>query len=857
MTKCNWKTGLFLFFGALFLASPCLAAEDLIQYSGSNTAIAEDVKAFNRNLREVKDKSELINEARKAKKTCFNQKLIVKPQVQLLQSLVSAWGVIVDDSFWSSVGNFLDGAWELTESRWSSIDSDLKNTKDQIEYYYKGALKNAESEESKKKATEQYNKIISQYNIVKSAWEKTKEVCNKAASFDDIDGTDIVYEYTYCPTDRNGNVIQGGQCSKTYFVSDDGTMKTVVGATRGCIPLPAKLAEAKSCLFCPLFKKIFNAANVMTTNSFSATANALSIVLVIGFGIWLAFKVMVLVSSFTKQDGPKFVSEALTQAFKVLVAYLLLKNASFIYNQLLGPLLHAGMEFGMAMLFEKGSRYLNGCGGPETIKDLAGGLWPSYLYSQLECYIQAIQAEISVPQAIGSSLMCVSRHAAAGDVNIGSVTIWANVIPDVGMLIEGFIIWLFAWLLSLAFAFYLLDAVVRLGIIGALMPFLIASWPIKMTSGYTKKGWGMFMNTLFTFVFLGLVISVNVQLIMHSMSGGAGGRDAIMAALNSDEVTELKEILDIGFAGFLILIACCIFGFKLTSQASSLAGDMSGSSGEGIGNKLGGLAASAAKGAALGAGKFTWGAAKIGGNVTGITPKLRQVTDRGKAAASRFIGNIFGVGKNSGAAGGRKARAAAAAGGNGGAGTPSSRQSGNGFTINGSPQQAERVQNAQPRTGNGINPSQRPEVQRAMADANTSMHNYAGHKHDNAEAWDKYTKSEQALGSAQSEATAARTMASRMKNTPEAAKYEEIAQKAEAKYAAVQKAHSLNQQRVQETENKMNSAAVDTYVNQQKAIAMRQGKSFDEDAVRAEAMSKIADIQKDLDTIIKNSPEFN
>lgn len=838
MTKCNWKTGLFLFFGALFLASPCLAEI-------SNSLVESDVNSFVKqslpaNATELSNKQDAINKEYDAAKLEWeNAKDELKKKIYDFRGHY--------ESVWGKIGTWLDYQYETKiEAMFSGDANDYEDYKKMVNYYImKGRSYLSEEGNSQKMAEfeKEAGELQQLLDKTKPFLDRFREAKNNKNSLGDLSGDVRVY------TDQYGNEI--------YFkVLADNTIETVLGATRGCTPLPAKLAEAKSCLFCPLFKKIFNAAQVMTTNSFYATSNALSIVLVIGFGIWLAFKIMVLVSSFTKQDGPKFVSEALTQAFKVLVAYLLLKNASFVYTQLLGPLLKAGMEFGMAMLFEKGSSYLNACNETEALQNLNGGLLPTYLYTQLECYIQAIQAEISVPQAIGSSLMCVSLHAAKQDLDF--ILTIENVIPDFSMLIEGLIIWLFAWLLSLAFAFYLLDAVVRLGIIGALMPFLIASWPIKMTSGYTKKGWAMFMNTLFTFVFLGLVISVNVQLIMHSMSGGAGGRAAIENALNSDRVTELKEILDIGFAGFLILIACCIFGFKLTMQASSLAGDMAGGGGgEGIGNKLGGLAASAAKGAALGAGKFTWGAAKIGGNVTGITPKLRQVKDSSKAAASRFIGRIFGVGKNSGAAGGRKARAAAAAGGNGGAGTPSSRQSGNGFTINGSPQQAERVQNAQPRTNNGINPSQRPEVQRAMADANTSMHNYAGHKHDNAEAWDKYTKSEQALGSAQSEATAARTMASRMKNTPEAAKYEEIAQKAEAKYAAVQKAHSLNQQRVQETENKMNSAAVDTYVNQQKAIAMRQGKSFDEDAVRAEAMSKIADIQKDLDTIIKNSPEFN
>ena len=50
-----------------------------------------------------------------------------------------------------------------------------------------------------------------------------------------------------------------------------------------------------------------------------------------------------------------------------------------------------------------------------------------------------------------------------------------------------------SFVFALAFAFYLVDAVVQLGIAGALMPFLIASWPFKITFGYTKKGWDIFI----------------------------------------------------------------------------------------------------------------------------------------------------------------------------------------------------------------------------------------------------------------------------------------------------------------------------------------------------------------------------
>ncbi len=80
------------------------------------------------------------------------------------------------------------------------------------------------------------------------------------------------------------------------------------------------------------------------------------------------------------------------------------------------------------------------------------------------------------------------------------------VLPDFSMLLVGLIIWGFSWLVMLAFGFYLVDATVRIGIVGALMPFLIATWPFKATAKYAGTGWSMILNTFFVYVFLGIVI---------------------------------------------------------------------------------------------------------------------------------------------------------------------------------------------------------------------------------------------------------------------------------------------------------------------------------------------------------------
>mgnify|MGYP004714935705 CR=1 FL=1 len=242
--------------------------------------------------------------------------------------------------------------------------------------------------------------------------------------------------------------------------------------------------------------------------------------------------------------------------------------------------------------------------------------------------------------------MCVARNA--GKESIGPVR---NVLWDFGMMFQGFAIWVMGWIISLAFAFYLIDATIQLGIIGALMPFLIACWPFKATRNYTSKGWGIFMNTFFVYVFMGLVVSINVELLGQGLTGSKGGFDAIMKALNGNNVQELKELLDIGFAGFLVLVACCLFAFKLTGQASDLAGTMAGGGGPKIGANIGGLAYGAATKGVQGTLKTGLGAAKAVSDKTGLT----NVVNKGRDWAKDKVWGAVGLGRRSGAAGNKAA----------------------------------------------------------------------------------------------------------------------------------------------------------------------------------------------------------
>ena len=650
MTKCSWKFFLVFLLGAFFAvySSSAMAATTQDDLLGGKILSTEEKKKLDEEIealeKDVAPLKQAMDQAYEDYKKAKN----------------AAQGLFNYKDFWFD-------SWVVQFGRTVSPlhDNSFETYIAHFEQELEKSMLEGDSEQS-----QQWNNAIQAAKKYLKAYEDWNE---KASSL--LDKQNI--------RDHGENVLvyydEEKQISVYYVIDEDGNYESIEGVTKGCMPLPAKLAEGRNCIFCPLFARIFSSVQLMATSSFGKLAQSLANVMLVGFALWIAFSLLSKVSSFTKMDAPKYITELLTQIFKVLVAYLLLRDANAIYVYALGPLLKGGMEFGMIMLSSGESFMLRNCTAASVSESMpSDGLLPLYLYTQLDCFIRAIQYELAMPQAIGSSLMCVSIHTAGSDPTGVLKHITSYRFPDISMLFEGLIIWAFAWLLSLAFAFYLVDATVRLGIVGALMPFLIACWPFKVTSKYTNQGFTMFMNTFFVYVFMGLVITINIQLMGVALTGGKGGLEAIEAALNGNQVSVLKDLLDIGFGGFLILIASCIFGFKICGQASELAGSMAGGGGgSSIAPEIGGMGYNVAKAATLGTGKAIGNGAKFVGKVgeaSGINEKLRKTRDNAvNKLIKQPLAKIFSLGRSSPNASQRmqpsqapKPQTSPSAGGNGG-----------------------------------------------------------------------------------------------------------------------------------------------------------------------------------------------
>lgn len=624
MTKCSWKFFLVFLLGAFFAvySSSAMAANTKDDLLGGKVLTTDQKKELDQEIAKLEqdivplkqDMDRALEEYQKAKD--------------------EAQGIFNYKDFWFD-------SWVVQFGRTVSPLHD--NSFESYIAHYEKELENSLMEGDSEQAG-QWNNAIQAAKKYLQAYEKWNEKASSLVDKKNIrdHGENVLVYYD----EKSGDPMY-------YVIDESGNYESVEGVTKGCMPLPAKLAEGRNCIFCPLFARIFSAVQLMATSSFGKLAQSLANVMLVGFALWVAFSLLGKVSSFTKMDAPKYITELLTQIFKVLVAYLLLKDANAIYTYALGPLLKGGMEFGMIMLSSGESFILRSCTAESLSANMpSDGLLPLYLYTQLDCFIRAIQYELAMPQAIGSSLMCVAMHTAGSDPGGVLKYITDYRLPDISMLFQGLIIWAFAWLLSLAFAFYLVDATVRLGIVGALMPFLIACWPFKVTSKYTNQGFTMFMNTFFVYVFMGLVITINIQLMGVSLTGGKGGLEAIESALNGNQVSVLKDLLDIGFGGFLILIASCIFGFKICGQASELAGSMAGGGGgTSIAPELGGMGYNVAKAATLGTGKAIGGGVNFVGEATGVNERLRKFGDK---AVNKLVvsplARVFSFGRSGGGA---------------------------------------------------------------------------------------------------------------------------------------------------------------------------------------------------------------
>ena len=393
----------------------------------------------------------------------------------------------------------------------------------------------------------------------------------------------------------------------------------------GC-PLSKFLPDDDTCWFCPMFKVLFNTASVIAKKAFEALASGIAAVVVVMFAIWISVYILKHVSAVEVKDPRKMLQELMLQAFKVVIVVLILVKANFfqVMQLTLEPVFNTGMTFvqaitgvGNSSACSSGSSYMQNIKGYDTstgMTDGSSGGLPISMGQNIVCSIKTMQDSVAKMMAYGKQAWCVAW---------GPKSWLFGILPHFGFMITGIVIFLGGFILLLAFPWCLVDCVLQMSVASALAPAAIGAWAFKATKNYLKKIWDLFMNAMFNFVFLSIILYIIMTVVDQFMRGldqyanESTGWDFLIHPING--------LAYWGVTGTKLVVVC-LMGWVFLDEGKKFADKFAKGGISGIGRSVGGLAAQAgtkAGKAAFSAGKTVGGAAlQVGDHFVGS--RVRQ-----------------------------------------------------------------------------------------------------------------------------------------------------------------------------------------------------------------------------------------
>ena len=239
--------------------------------------------------------------------------------------------------------------------------------------------------------------------------------------------------------------------------------------------------QGKRCLLCSIYEIVMQACVTVVNISWNSFAAPLQGVVAVAASIYIAVYTLKNIGNFSQQDPSAYLSNEKTGIIplcvKVAVVIWLLGNQTFIYGNIICPVIATGMAIGQMVT---GGGLSGSFGGASDV---------SALFTAVIDNVRNFNDELYKVVALGRLLMCLAFLPK-------DVLDWHfNLVPF------GAVLYIFGWFLLIGAGFYLLDVLFRLAVGCMLLPMAIACGVSKFTSVYTKKTWNLFVNVFFIFIY--------------------------------------------------------------------------------------------------------------------------------------------------------------------------------------------------------------------------------------------------------------------------------------------------------------------------------------------------------------------
>ncbi len=330
-----------------------------------------------------------------------------------------------------------------------------------------------------------------------------------------------------------------------------------IDTTDNCVPPQSHT----SCLFCPMFKILYNAGNAVASKAYKAFHSDLGKLVCLFLCVSLALIILKNIASMSSQDPGTLVNDILNKVFIGIAIFIIVtQDYHNILNLTLVPIFTSGMEF----VSIGGSGDLQNCGAAAGIAGFSGPI--------------SSNDDAGIPTAIGKTLICTADYIESKIDTLFEYGRWGfcrgmgpdrflHIIPHPIYLIDALLLYLGGIFFIVAYPWVLGDAVLQLGISMALLPFAVAGYAFNGTKKYLSTVFSWILNTLFVFMFMVILITcvlVYIQNIIVEAANSTGDPKILF----TDPV---RGIAFFGANMFMVLFVLMI-GYTYMPQVDELAG---------------------------------------------------------------------------------------------------------------------------------------------------------------------------------------------------------------------------------------------------------------------------------------------
>ena len=410
-----------------------------------------------------------------------------------------------------------------------------------------------------------------------------------------------------CKRDCSGKAFGGADNNS---LGEAGGGSAAVGADGGSVKASdskscalGEFLDSENCIFCNLFKIMFNTASDLALTANNNLATPSKNLVLIGFMIWIFFYLIKQIATFSATSTGEMLKGLLFQGFRVAVVVMILSGAIFqVMNLTLNPVMQTGLNFANSLSSyascDASADYMQGIKGYEgnySGENMSGGL-PKSMGQAIMCSIKHLESATGVMMGLGKYSICLAHN---------KHRFLYNSVPGPGYMTTGWVLWAAGAFLLLSFPWCLVDCILQLCIAAAMIPCAIAAYAFKITEKYVKIVWTFFMNAMFNFVFLALI----VYIINSNLADWLGLSDITQQELDIHEDIFIKgNLLPVaggmeGLAwwgiGAIKVLAICFFCWTFFDEAGSMSKRFADSPGlggkSGIGRMVGGTMGQMAK----------------------------------------------------------------------------------------------------------------------------------------------------------------------------------------------------------------------------------------------------------------------